>query len=299
MTAPVTEQLHAHAEGLDALPLVEIAGVIAAAQTAAAASVEAAAPAIAKGAAAMAETLRGGGTLVYAAAGSSGLMAAADAMELGGTFAIPADRIRIVMAGGLPTGPEMPGATEDGVAEIDAGFSEIGAGDCVITVSASGSTPFTVAAARTARAQGAKVIGIANNSGSALLDLADYPVLLETPPEVLAGSTRMGAGTAQKIALNALSTLMAVKLGHVHDGMMVNVFADNAKLKQRAAGIVARIAEVDVTQAEAALEQTGGAVKPAVLLARSGGSVDDARAALDATGGRLRDALKTTSLSQV
>ena len=291
MPQPTTETLHDRARGLDTLPPLEIAAVLAEAQHQAAAVAGQALPGICAGAARMAETIRRGGRLVYAAAGSSALMAAADAMELGGTFAIPPAQVRILMAGGLPQGAEMPGATEDDTEGLVEALADLGPADTVIAVSASGTTPYTLAAARIAQARGAAVIGIANNPGSALLLEARLPVCLPTPPEPVAGSTRMGAGTAQKIALNMLSTLMAVELGHIHDGMMVNVVADNAKLEARAATMVARIAGAAPEAAAAALSATAGRVKPAVLLAAGAPSALAADQLLDASHGNLRTAL--------
>jgi N-acetylmuramic acid 6-phosphate etherase len=136
------------------------------------------------------------------------------------------------------------------------------------------------------------VAGFANVAGSPLLTLAHLPVLLETGAEIVSGSTRMGAGTAQKAALNLMSVLVGIRLGHVHDGYMVNVLADNAKLRDRAAGIVAAVAAVDAATARAALAATEGAVKPAVLVAR-GLSPDAASAALDAADGHLSRAFAT------
>ena len=292
VTARTTERLHPKARGLDALPPADAAAILADGQVEAARAARSAVDAVAAAAGAMAETVRAGGVLHYAAAGSSGLMAAADAQELGGTFSIPAKQIRIHMAGGLPTGVEMPGDTEDDVSGVAEALAEMTGDDSLIAVSASGETPFTLAAAEVARAAGATVVGIANNEGSSLLSLSSHPIALETPPEVLAGSTRMGAGTAQKIALNMLSTLMAMRLGHVHDGMMVNLYADNAKLRARARGIVARIAEVTEDEAARVLEEAGGDVKSAVLLARGAADKAAAREVLAETGGHLRAALK-------
>ncbi|MCV2887773.1 N-acetylmuramic acid 6-phosphate etherase [Ruegeria aquimaris] len=290
MTALGTEGLHDQAKGLDTLPLTDAATILAEGQIAAAAVLRAAAPEIAAASGTLAKTMRAGGVIHYVAAGSSGLMAAADALELGGTFSIPSAQIRIHMAGGMPTGVELPGETEDDLSGLDERFSALSERDTVIAVSASGTTPYTLEAARLSRAAGATIVGIANNAGSALLDLADHPILLATPPEVLSGSTRMGAGTAQKIALNMLSTLMAIKLGHVHDGMMVNLRADNAKLRLRAAGMVSRIAGVDETAASAALDATQGHVKPAVLVSK-GQTPETAQAILRETEGNLRAAL--------
>lgn len=291
MTSRTTELQHGDAKGLDARPRLEAASVLAEGQIAAASSVRRALTEIAAGASAMARTIREGGVLNYVAAGSSGLMAAADAQELGGTFSIPASQLRIHMAGGLPTGVEMPGGTEDDVAAAEAALAGADALDTVIAVSASGTTPYTLAAIRTAKAKGATVIGIANNRGAPLLVEADHAILLETPPEVLSGSTRMGAGTAQKIALNMLSTLMAIELGHVHDGMMVNLHADNIKLRSRAAAIVREIAGVGLAEADAALDATGGRLKPAVLVAAGRMAPDAALAILTETQGNLRAAL--------
>ncbi|MDA5094513.1 N-acetylmuramic acid 6-phosphate etherase [Aliiroseovarius sp. KMU-50] len=285
-----TEELHDKASGLDRLPAEMVAAVLAEGQHQAALAVQQSITPIAEASHAMADTIRTGGALYYVAAGSSGLMAAADAMELGGTFSIPASQIRILMAGGIPTTPEMPGDTEDDSDALDHTLSGLTGRDTVITVSASGTTPYTLAAAQIAKARGATLIGIANNKGAPLLLQSDYAICLPTPAEVLSGSTRMGAGTAQKIALNMLSTLMAVDLGHVYDGMMVNLRADNAKLRSRAAGIVARIAQVDEAAAHEALSQTDGHTKLAVLVAL-GASPKQAEDILKETGGHLRPAM--------
>lgn len=294
MLSKVTESLHPKSAGLDQRPLHESARLLAEAQIAAAQAVQPAEPAIARAAALMAQTVRAGGTLHYLAAGSSGLMAAADAQELGGTFSIPAEQLRIHMAGGLPRGVEMPGDTEDDTSDLAHRLVGLGAQDCMIAVAASGRTPYTVAGAKIARDKGASVIGIANNPQTPLLELADFPILLATPPEMLSGSTRMGAGTAQKIALNMLSTLMAVDLGHIYDGMMVNLRAENIKLRARASAIVQRIADVPAEQADAALELSGGDVKPAVLIAARGLPRETALAQLEDAGGLLRVALERT-----
>ncbi|MEX0286594.1 MAG: N-acetylmuramic acid 6-phosphate etherase [Paracoccaceae bacterium] len=291
----MTEQRHADAVGLDTRPRLDAAAVLANGQVAAAQAVLHALPQICAGAAAMAGSIRADKTLYYAAAGSSGLMAAADALELGGTFSIPPSQIRILMAGGMPTGAEMPGDTEDATDGLADALAGAGRGDTMIAVSASGNTAYTLAAVDIARAAGACVIGIANNDGADLLAKADHAILLPTPPEVLSGSTRMGAGTAQKIALNMLSTLMAIELGHVHDGMMVNVRADNAKLRARAAGIVAAAAGVGEDVAQAALVRADGHVKTAVLLANGVADTETATALLMETGGHLRPALSQST----
>ena len=285
MTLPVTETLPEGAP-IDALPSREAVPAMVDAQLAAVRAVEVVKADIVRASEAMAEGFRAGGSLHYVAAGSSGLMALADASELPGTFGIEPKSIKIHMAGGVPVDGHMPGDTEDDTKAVDAVGSQIAGGDVVIVLTVSGSTPYAVEIARKASALGATVIGIANNPGAALFAHADIQVCIATPPEVVAGSTRLGAGTAQKVALNLMSTLMGIALGHVYQGEMVNVVADNAKLVARAARIVADVAGVPSAQAEAALTATGGAVKPAILVAR-GMDPDRARAALEETGGHL------------
>jgi len=237
--------------------------------------------------------LGAGGRLVYAAAGSSGLMALADALELPGTFGIERGRILILIAGGEQALRDLAGAPEDDAAGAAASVrgTGIGPGDCLIALSASGSTPYALGALEAAAQLGCATVAVANNSGAPLLEKADVAILLETPPEVIAGSTRMGAGTAQKIALNMLSTLVAVHLGHVHDGYMVNLFADNAKLRGRAARIVAAVSGCGIEDAARLLDRSGGAVKTAILLAAGAADAGVAQDMLERTGQKLRPAL--------
>lgn len=292
MSATQTEMTHARAKGFDALSPTEGLTILAAAQAEAAEVVQQAVPAIADAAQLAADCLDAGGRLIYAAAGSSGLMALADALELPGTYGIAPDRIKMLLAGGMAMLSEMRGGPED---DGDAARAEldrlaVGPSDCLIAITASGYTPYPMAAAVAARAAGAKTVGISNNRGAPLFDAVDVAICLPTPSEVIAGSTRMGAGTAQKIALNMLSTMMAVHLGHVHDGYMVNVVADNLKLQGRARGIVMAVSGVSEAVAGAALERADCGVKLAVLIA-AGADLDHARGMLVEHRGRLRPAL--------
>ena len=293
MAATRTEQRHRHAEGLDMQPPLRVLEILAEAQVEAAQAVHGALAAISTAAELGANAIAGGGRLAYAAAGSSGLMALADALELPGTYGIPRHRIAILFAGGAAALQDLTGGAEDEEAQgaSDVAAAGLGRGDCAIGVSASGSTPYTIGALREARNRGASTVAIANNDGAPLFALADAAVLLATPPEVIAGSTRMGAGTAQKIALNLFSTLMAVRLGHVHDGYMVNLVADNAKLVGRAARIVAAVAGVPLAQAEKSLENGGGSVKTAVLIAAGVPDRAGAERILEGAGYNLRQAL--------
>jgi N-acetylmuramic acid 6-phosphate etherase len=289
-----TEQLHKQAAGLDTQPPEAILRILADAQAEAAGSVGAAIPAIAKAAEMAAQALASGGRLVYAAAGSSGLMALADALELPGTFGIAPERVVVLLAGGAASLTNLAGGVEDDAVQAarevaDAG---VGAKDVVVALSASGTTPYAVAALEESKRRGARTVGIANNAGTPLVTVAEIGIVLPTPPEVIAGSTRMGAGTAQKIALNMLSTLIAVHLGHVHDGFMINLRADNRKLKDRAARIVSAVSGADQDKARAALEAAGGSVKQAVLLAAGSRGSDEARHLLSDSNDNLREALR-------
>lgn len=250
-------------------------------------------PALGKAAHLAAKSLAGGGRLVYLAAGSPALVALGDALEIPQTYGVPRDRILLLLAGGEAITRDLTGVEEDNAdaARQEVADAQIGNADCVVGISASGSTRFTVAGLEAARKAGAATVGIAGNAGAPLLTAAEIAVLLETGPEVISGSTRLGAGTAQKAALNMLSTLIGVRLGHVHDGLMVNVRADNEKLRARAARIVASIAAVDAEAARSALDATGGEVKPAVLIAAGAKGPAEADALLRQAQGHLRAAL--------
>ncbi|MDX8444589.1 N-acetylmuramic acid 6-phosphate etherase [Mesorhizobium captivum] len=288
-----TEALHQNAEGLDVQTPDAILSFLANAQIEAAKAVHGAIPAIAEAAELIARQLKSGGRLAYAAAGSSGLMAVADALELPGTFGIARDRIAILIAGGDEAFHTLAGGPEDDTEEAAAAVAsaDIGKGDCLIAISASGSTPYAVQAIGDARRRGAATIAIANNKDAPLFERADVAILLETPPELIAGSTRMGAGTAQKIALNMLSTLAAIHLGHVHDGYMVNLTADNIKLRERAVRMVAAITGRGRDDAARLLEESGGVVKTAILLAAGAANADAAEKILEGAGQKLRPAL--------
>jgi N-acetylmuramic acid 6-phosphate etherase len=293
MTSPATEIADARYEGLDTWRDDAILAALLEGQQRALNSVAAAIPALSQAARAAADKLAAGGRLIYVAAGSPALMSMADALELPQTYGVPHDRIVLVLADGETIARRLDGRREDDAdaARADLAAVSVGAGDCVIGTSASGTTPYTVAGLEAARAAGAVTVGIAGNAGVRLLQVADIPVLLDAGPEVISGSTRMGAGTAQKAALNMLSTLMGVHLNHVYDGLMVNVVADNDKLRGRAARIVAKITGVEPAEARHALELSGGKVKPAVLIAAGVKSLAEAGRLLGETKGNLRTAL--------
>jgi N-acetylmuramic acid 6-phosphate etherase len=289
-----TEQHSSDYAGLDTWEDQAILDALLKGQFAAVESVRPAFLVISQAAGALAERLRQGGRLLYTGAGSSIRHGIVDGIELPATFGFPPERLGFVIAGGREALFDSRGAAED---DSHAAMREIAALnltslDTLIAIAASGTTPYTIAAARAARAAGALVIAIVNNADSPLANAADHEILLDSGPEVVAGSTRMAAGTAQKAALNLLSTLANIRLGAVHDGLMVNIRADNDKLRERARGIVMAIAQVDETAARRALEAAGGEVKPAVLLAAGAKDSSTAHELLSASEGNLRTALK-------
>ncbi len=293
-----TESMNRQSAGLDLAHPREILSAIVDGQSEAVQSLPDASPAIIAAARVAARTIQAGGVLTYAAAGSSGLMALSDALELPGTFGIARSQIRVLFAGGQPWLDTFRGGPEDDAALAikDVAESGLSAKDCIIVVSASGSTPYAVAALQKAKEIGAATIAIANNENTPLLNQADTAILLATPPELVAGSTRMGAGTAQKIALNMISTLMAVELGHVVDGYMVNLTVDNAKLRSRAAGIIMNLGGCDEATALSCLDRCDGAVKAAILLVSGADSPAHAAHLVNNHKGNVRSAL--TELDQ-
>jgi N-acetylmuramic acid 6-phosphate etherase len=260
-------------------------------QFAAVAAVHAARPALERAALAVEERLRGGGRLVYAGAGTSGRLAVQDGAELLPTFSWPADRLVLLLAGGRDALVRAVEGAEDAVehAAQQVRQNAIDARDALIAVAASGTTPFTVACLRGAKARGALTIGIANNPQTPLLDEADRAVFLDTGAEPIAGSTRMKAGTAQRVALTLLSSLVMIRLGRVYEGLMVDLQPTNAKLVQRSETMLAQLTGHSRDRARDALRQAQGSVKLALLLLEGAG-LGEARRALDRSGGDLRAA---------
>jgi N-acetylmuramic acid 6-phosphate etherase len=235
-----------------------------------------------------------GGRCIYLGAGASGLVAAEDAAELPGTFGLDPNRIAIVIAGGAEHPFQIDAAAEDDAAAAAREIEALGelTRDAVVAVSASGSSAFTLAGATTARRRGALVIGFANRIEAPLLREASAPILLDSGEEALQGSTRLAAGVAQKGALGMLSTVLGLELGHIYRGLMVNLKADNDKLRRRAIGIVEVLAGADEGCAQAALRTAEGNVKQAILIAAGAHGREDADELLRAARGRVDAALQ-------
>jgi len=238
-------------------------------------AVRAVAGAIAAGATLIAARFAAGGRLLFAGAGTSGRIAAAEAAELPGTFGLDRHRIGCRVAGG----GDSTDSDEDDLAGAERDIAELAVtgADVLVAVAASGATPYTVAFAEAARRAGAAVIAVVAVAGSPLADLAEVTIAPVLGPEVLRGSSRLTAGTAQKVALNALSTAAMARAGRVHGDLMVDVVPANAKLRQRAAGIVAEIAGVGQAQAGEALRRCDDDARAAVLMLVAGLEPDVAR----------------------
>ena len=293
VSALPTEEFSPRFADLDLWPTADAVQAMLDGQLEAAAAVQSQASAIASAAEAAAARLGDlGGRLIYVGAGTSGRLAVQDGVELGPTFGWDKARTVYLIAGGQEALMSSVEGAEDDAAAGERAMRETAPAACdvVIGVAASGSTPYTLAAIRAAREAGALTIGMANNSGAPLLQVAGHPILLDTGAEVLAGSTRMKAGTAQKIALNAFSTAVMLRLGRVYEGRMVGMRVSNAKLRRRAVDMIVEIARVEHAAASAALEAADGDIPIAVLIAL-GHAPERAVIALAAAGGNLRAAL--------
>jgi len=262
-------------------------------QMAAIASIQSQTPAIARAAEAAAARLGRSGRLIFVGAGTSGRLAVQDGTELYPTFGWPMERLVFLMAGGTGALTEAYEGAEDDVEAARNAVAEcaITPADVVIGVAASGRTPYTVVAVEQARAAGALTIAIANNADTALAHAAGHAVIAVTGSEIVAGSTRMKAGTAQKAVLNLLSTAIMIRLGLVYEGQMVAMRVSNAKLLQRGRRMVQDIAAVDADTAALALETAGNDIRLGVIVA-SGMPVDRGQALLDDKDGNLRDVMQ-------
>jgi N-acetylmuramic acid 6-phosphate etherase len=287
-----TERASPRYSGIDLWDTGEIIDAMIEAQFAAVAAAHAAREALQRAALAMEARLKFRGRLVYAGAGTSGRLAVQDGAELMPTFSWPEDRLVLLMAGGSEALLRSVEGAEDDVGRAEQLMREyvIDSRDVLVAVAASGTTPFTLTCLREAKRRGALTIGIANNRGTPLLEESDHPIWLDTGAELVAGSTRLKAGTAQKIALNLLSTLLMILLGRVYEGHMVDVQAVNRKLVQRSEDMLVRLTACGREAARDSLRRAHGSVKLAVMLLH-GCSPEEGARLIDQAGGQLRLAL--------
>jgi N-acetylmuramic acid 6-phosphate etherase len=288
LDALATEAARPGLDDLDVRPIGEVVALLVAAEGEAHGAVAAAVARIAAAAEAIAARLERGGRLIYAGAGTPGRLGVLDAAECGPTFGT--DLVRGVIAGGPAALTEPIEGAEDAFDPAD--LADLTAADALVGITASGRTPYVLGALKHARAAGALTVAIVNNPGSEAF--ADVVIELLTGPEVLAGSTRLTAGTAQKVVLNALSTSVMIALGKAYGPRMVDVRATSAKLRRRAVRIVRDAAGVDEEAAAAALAAAGGHAKTAIVALLAGVDAAEAALRLDRARGRVRDALGGT-----
>jgi N-acetylmuramic acid 6-phosphate etherase len=253
-------------------------------------------PLIAAAVDAITDRLGRGGRLVYVGAGTSGRLAVLDAAECVPTFSVSPTLVIGLLAGGPDAlVSSIEGAEDDPrAAQEDIARANVGADDAVLGIAASGTTPYVLAALEEARDRGALTVAVSNNEPAPILAVADHPIAIVTGPEVLTGSTRLKAGTAQKLVLNMLSTATMVRLGKVHGNRMIDVAVTNRKLRLRAIGIVADLVDCDQDRAASLLDAADEEVKTAVLMGLANLDADAARARLERSRGVLREALAAT-----
>lgn len=289
---PQTEAVNPRTSGLDEMPTGDLVRILAVEQLAAVDAVAAVSESLAAAVDEISARLRSGGRLHYVGSGTSGRLGFLDASEMPPTFGTDPQLVCAHIAGGIGA---LTRAVEGAEDDAEAGEREIRdhvqPGDAVVGVSASGGAPYVLGAVRAARTIGAWTLGVANSAGALLPQSCDLGIVLSTGAEPLTGSTRLKAGTSQKIFLNTLSTAVMVRLGKVHDNLMIDVVATNKKLRKRALRLVMHLASLDEERAGEVLRQAGGSVKTAVVMSRKNIDAERARALLQARGGSLRASL--------
>lgn len=282
----------AHA-ALDQYPSAELVNVFVDDQFQAVEAVRRAAPRIAAAVTAALPRMEAGGRLIYVGAGTSGRLGVLDSVELYPTFSWPHGRAVALLAGGSDAMFVAVEGAEDDFAQGGADLRSVNVGpdDVVLAIAASGATPYVLGAIEAARAAGALTVGFANNPDAPVTQQAEIGVTLDTGPEVVSGSTRLKAGTAQKIALNTFSSALMVRLNKVYGNLMVDLKATNAKLVRRAIRLTSFATGADEQAARAVLEQCGFHVKTAIVALSKQTSVEQAQALLEAARGSVRQAL--------
>jgi N-acetylmuramic acid 6-phosphate etherase len=281
----MSESVHPRADEIDSLTALELVELMHAEDRRALDAIDPHLSEVARAIDGVAERLRAGGRLHYFGAGTSGRIAALDAVECPATFGIPPDLVR------AHEGGDDEQEDDDQLGRDHAQHSGIGAGDVAVGISASGTTAYVLSAIAVAKAAGAMVVALTCTPGSTLGQTADIAIEIETGPEVIAGSTRLKAGTVQKVTLNMISTGVFTRLGHTYRGRMVNVVVTNDKRRARAARLVAELGRTSVEVAEKALGEAGGSAKAAILMLRRGLSAQEAKERLSAAGGNLNETL--------
>ena len=290
-----TEQLNPASTDLDTKPALEIAQIINAEDATVAGAVKGAIPQIAKAIDAVVEAISHGGRLIYVGCGTSGRIAALDASEIPPTFNLSPKTVQYVIAGGEKALGHAAEFNEDSLKDgiRDLARLKPSAKDVVIGLSASGRTPYTIAAVEYARNKGAVTGAIVCNAGSELGRVAQIEMVAEVGPEVISGSTRMKAGTAQKLICNMITTGAMTRLGYVYGNLMVNVHLNNKKLMERGVGILMKASGVDHDTAKKTLRASGDQVPVALIMLKTGVKRKQAEQRLAEANNNVRRAIKS------
>src|ERR1700680_568822 len=294
MTTPrATEQRNPRTRGIDAKSTIEILRAIHREDASVAKSIASALPAIARAVDAIAGALQQGGRLFYVGAGTSGRLAALDATELPPTFGTPPRMVQAVIAGGRRALTHAIEGAEDNRTKGAKDLAARGckAKDAVVAIAASGGPPYVVGALEFAKRKGAVTIGLTSNPRTPITQVVQISIVTPTGPEVITGSTRMKAGTAQKLVLNMLSTAAMIRLGRVYDNWMIGVALTNRKLQARGLRILAEASGATVAEATLALRQSGHNMGIALIMLKSGATARAAQRRLRDAGGSMRIAL--------
>jgi N-acetylmuramic acid 6-phosphate etherase len=289
-----TEKPNPASAGLDRMSSLALVRVISGEDAKVAPAVRKALPQIARAIDLIVPRLEKGGRLIYVGTGTSGRIAALDAAECPPTFGISSRRVQFIMAGGRRALGKAVEASEDSRADGRQAVArrKPNKNDVVVGIAASGRTPFTIAALEYARARGAATVAISCNPSSPLQGAADIAIVAPVGPEVVAGSTRMKSGTAEKMILNMLSTGALTRLGYVYDNLMINLHPKNVKLQERAVAILERLARVKRKVAARTLERSGRSVPVALVMLQCGATEGAARRLLKAHKGNVRKAIQ-------
>ena len=288
-----TEQPNRATRNLDQKPSLEIARIINAQDAKVAAAVKATLPQVARAIDLIAKALKNGGRLIYVGAGTSGRLGALDASECPPTFNVDYNTVQFIIAGGIKALHSATEASEDSgqLGQREMAKKKPGKNDVVVGIAASGRTPFTIAAVKYARRHGAKTIAVTCNRASLLEKAAHFAIVAEVGPEVIAGSSRMKAGSAQKMILNMLSSGAMTRLGYVYGNLMINVHVKNYKLHERGLTILQQASGITREAAEQALQAAGNDVPVALVMLQSGVTRPPATQALKQTRGHVRQAI--------
>jgi N-acetylmuramic acid 6-phosphate etherase len=300
LSALATEQVNSHTQKIDQMSTIEVLKLINDEDRTVADAVQMALPQIDTAIEIIFKALKGGGRLFYIGAGTSGRLGVVDASECPPTFRTPPELVQAIMAGGEQAMYSAKEGAEDdpGQGEGDLKQRRLTESDVVVGIAASGRTPYVVGALEYARKLGAATVALSCNRDALISRYADHSIEVVVGPEILMGSTRLKAATAQKMVLNMITTTTMIKLGKVYENLMVDLYANNQKLVERARRMVMLVTGVPYEKAEQVLNETNQEVKPAIVIIKTGVSFEAAKDAIEQAKGFVRQAIELASAKE-